>query len=438
MRSASLTPASACAFWLASAIPSAATISFPVTIIDPDNTYLSYHDDLRAAIQGAGAAWAEHLEESENITLEVQVNLGLNISTAAGSSGTSVFVHNDGVRDIWEQGAAAEVRTGIDPNGSEPDIEFDVGANYLTNELWFDPAPLLRTATVPGNKTDAVSVFIHEFGHAFAFNGWINWATGERPATYQSTFDELTTSAIESYRFNGPRSTHLYGDAIPLTTGNIYHLANRAGQPGHDLILDVMNGVVSLRGVRDEVSGYALAIAEDINVPIGVTWDHFSKIPFKQSSAIKTLSPHLDEDGDLASNYSEFVYGTDPFSRDSVSLPAYTFSEDQSGVEATMNFPLIRSVRGISIQPETSVTLNGPFSPQGSPFLPQDANAALQLATFTSGQLNDPKWFARINVASSPAARSNELIQNEKAPQKLITGPKPIRRECLHCLREHR
>lgn len=421
-----------------SGTPSAATISFPVTIIDPNNAYLSYHDDLRAAIQGAGAAWAEHLEEEGNISLEVQVTLGLDISTAAGSSGTSVFVRNDGVRDIWEQGAAAEVRTGIDPNGSEPDIEFDVGANYLTNELWFDPAPLTRTASVPGNKTDAVSVFIHEFGHAFAFNGWINWATGERPATYQSTFDELTTSAIESYRFNGPRSNHLYGSAIPLTTGNIYHFANRAGQPGHDLILDVMNGVVSLRGVRDEVSGYALAIAEDINVPIGVTWDHFSNLAFKQSSSIKTLSPHLDEDGDLASNFTEFVYGTDPFSRDSVNLPAYTFSKNQSGVEATMIFPLIRSVRGVAIQPETSVTLNGPFSPQGSPFLPQDANAALQLATFTSGQLNDPKWFSRINAASSPAARSNELIQNEKAPQKLITGPKPIRRECLHCLREHR
>ncbi|MEJ6643979.1 MAG: hypothetical protein QNL33_12055, partial [Akkermansiaceae bacterium] len=84
-----------------------------------------------------------------------------------------------------------------------------------------------------------------------------------------------------------------------------------------------------------------------------------------------------------------------------------------------MIFPLIRSVRGVGIQPETSITLNGPFSPQGSPFLPQDANAALQLATFTSGQLNDPKWFWHINVASSPAARSNERIQNEKAPQKL-------------------
>ena len=161
----------------------------------------------------------------------------------------------------------------------------------------------------------------------------------------------------------------------------------------------------SIPTARNRISSsMSVPTAEDINLPIGVPWDHFSNLAFKQSSSIKTLSPHLDEDGDLASNFTEFVYGTDPFSRDSVSLPAYTFSKNQSGVEATMIFPLIRSVRGVGIQPETSITLNGPFSPQGSPFLPQDANAALQLATFTSGQLNDPKWFWHINVASSPAA----------------------------------
>ena len=129
MRSSLLRPAVSCAIWMISGTPSTATISFPVTIIDPDKAYLSYHEDLGIAIQGAGAAWAEHLEEEGNITLEVQVSLDLDISTAARSSGTSVFVRNDGVRDIWEQGAAAEIRTGIDPNGAEPDIEFDVSAN---------------------------------------------------------------------------------------------------------------------------------------------------------------------------------------------------------------------------------------------------------------------------------------------------------------------
>ncbi len=41
---------------------------------------------------------------------------------------TSGFVRNDGTCDIFEQGAAYEIRTGIDPNGATPDVRIRVGA----------------------------------------------------------------------------------------------------------------------------------------------------------------------------------------------------------------------------------------------------------------------------------------------------------------------
>ena len=55
---------------------------------------------LPRVIQGAGAAWAAHLEENGNITLEVQVTLGLNISTAAGSSVSTMPSRNG----VWSRG----------------------------------------------------------------------------------------------------------------------------------------------------------------------------------------------------------------------------------------------------------------------------------------------------------------------------------------------
>lgn len=428
--------------WLTGASQLVANISFPVTIVDPGNTYATYHKDVIAAVQGAGAAWDLVLEEPRDVSIEVQVNLGLNIATATGGSATSVFVSNDGVRNVWEQGAAAEVRSGIDPNGVEPDVIFDIGANYLTDELWFDPEPIERSVPVPLSRTDAVSVFIHEFGHAFAFNGWINWATGERPEGFHSTFDALTTSPVSSYRFNGERSKHLYREPIPLTSGNIYHFANGEGEPGHDLVLDVMNGVASLRGTRGGISGYMLAVAEDIGLPIGVDWECFSRLAFKQWGSVKILVPDENDDGDASTNFQEFVQGTDPLDPSSVHPPTFSLTREDLGFRATINFPLIRSLRNIEIQPESSLNLEGSFIPQGSAFRPESADSPIQFADYTAHQLNDPTWFVRVRAKTvvstaeqedTPAPRS---VRRKVTP--IITGPPPVRRECLHCLRNAR
>ena len=55
--------------------------------------------------------------------------------------------------------------------------------------------PTRQSAAVPANRTDARSVFLHEFGHAFAFNGWRDGQTGALPGSYQSTFDCLVTTS---------------------------------------------------------------------------------------------------------------------------------------------------------------------------------------------------------------------------------------------------
>ncbi|MFM7714489.1 MAG: hypothetical protein ACKO7A_17815, partial [Microcystis sp.] len=226
-----------------------------------------YYAAIESSIQASGSFWDNYIG-GVNANLEVVVNFNNNIPTATGRSVTSSFVRNNGTFNIFEQGAAAEIKTGIDPNQNEPDIEINLSPNYLINTLWFDSNPFTREGIVPNNKIDAVSVFMHELGHAFAFNGWMNPTTGTMPGNYQSTFDEKTYFDGTNFFFTGSQAVSIYGSPVPLTYGNISHLGNNSPRPGSDLISDLMNGVVYYYGQKYYISPLDVAILADTGVPV--------------------------------------------------------------------------------------------------------------------------------------------------------------------------
>ena len=245
-----------------------ASISFQVSFDDPGAVYASFYDRITASVISAGTEWAGYLGSSYRAKLQVQLSFA-DIATASGASFTSSLSSVRGGISTYEQGAAYEMRTGIDPNGATPDIQITLGRNgYLQNELWFDPSNGKHSVPVPLNRTDARSVFLHEFGHAFAFNGWRDGSTGALPADYQSTFDALvTTRSVAGQNqlfFTGSTATSLYGGLVPLTFGNYGHVGT-----GADLIPgDLMNGVAFSRGTRYHVSPLDLAILRDTGFAI--------------------------------------------------------------------------------------------------------------------------------------------------------------------------
>ena len=237
-----------------------------VSIIDPTNSFQSYYAPIRSHAIASGQRWGSHFAGTTNLQLEVAFDNS--IPTANGGSVTSSFVANRGGFNIFEQGVAAEVRTGIDPNGASSDYRFTFGANYLRNELWFDTDPFSRSSVVPTDRTDAMSVFLHEFGHALAFNGWQNSIDGTYPGDFKSTFDERKTFDGTNFNFNGSNATGLYGTPVPITFGNSTHLGNSLPRPGADLIPDLMNGVVFFRGTRYDISPLDLAIVADTGLTV--------------------------------------------------------------------------------------------------------------------------------------------------------------------------
>ena len=266
----------ACAVGVASAAAADAG-RIQVVFADPGASYTAYYADLERLTVAAGHSWLQHLAVGAP-AVDLTVSIGFaSMATATGRSATTGYVGSTASGStLWSQGAAHELLTGVDPNGSAPDIEFLIGIDgYLQSELWFDPDPLTRSAAVPSHQTDAMSVLMHEFGHALGFNGWLDTTSAAATGSYLSTFDAfvqpMATPLGTALFFTGPQAMTVYGGPVPLTLGNYTHLGNDIAGMGLDLVPDLMNGVVFYRGERGEISALNLAILSDTGLNMNVT-----------------------------------------------------------------------------------------------------------------------------------------------------------------------
>jgi hypothetical protein len=287
------------------ALPVRAQVAFPVTF-DPSAVVLSVEERMQIAghLQEAGRRWIEPLRLDGPRSLEIQVVVSDVTPRATGQSLVSVLVDSSGGRDTYEQGAAHELRTGADQNGTQPDIRITINPVYLRQELWFDPDPAARAEPVPMTRTDALSVLLHELGHALAYNGWAD-AQGTAPAQFWSTFDRWMLAGVPVL-FDGGAVQQQYGSRPELTSSNVHHWANAQtrvlkatrgppawanGAPQPDasceglipaappsgalrgysaggLMYELMNGVVFYRGTRYQVSALDRAALVDAGLPV--------------------------------------------------------------------------------------------------------------------------------------------------------------------------
>lgn len=262
------------AFLASLSVGARADIGWTVDFDDPGGTYSAYYDNIRSNMLAAGNIWGSYLAGSG--TIDIQVGFA-DIATANGASVTTGFSHMNGSTSVYNQGAAAEILTGVDPNGSGYDIRINIGSTYQSylgssylDNLWFDPHPMQRTDTLPDGRTDAMSTFLHEIGHGLAFNGWRNGTTGNLPGSYESTFDENVVVGSGGYLyFDGPNASAAYGGPVPLTRGNYGHYGNASPGPGSDLVgYSLMNGVSYYYGARWGISAVDLGFMKDVGFTV--------------------------------------------------------------------------------------------------------------------------------------------------------------------------
>ena len=237
-------------------------------------TYAQYLPLMKSNMIAAGEEWATHFVAARDVTITVQIDI-VDISTANGMSAASVEEEVVGSMSLYQMGATAEILTGVDPNGSDPDIEINFGITPLTGAdgypFWFEPDPTTRTSTMPSNSTDGYGTCLHELGHSFGFNGWRDWTTGKLPdpGNYESYYDYMSSTDGTDFFFDGTRAVANYGKKVPEPDGNISHIGNNVTpHPGFDLGDDLMRGTVTLLAHRYYIGDLDLAILADVGVPI--------------------------------------------------------------------------------------------------------------------------------------------------------------------------
>jgi hypothetical protein len=237
--------------------------SYTVTLNDPGHLF-SQDNSLLADVQEAAASWSQYLSGLGSIQIEIDVVSGT--TRANAKPGYSQPVGTDGGSTIYEAGSLYELTTGIDPNGSAPDIIINVDPSYLQSHFWLDPNPS-NPSPIPGNLADAVSVFRHEIGHGFGIYGFRDQGTGLLAPTAESTWDKLVQIQGDgSAWFIGANAEAVYGGPVPVTTvtntggEQYFHLGN-----GSDAVsTDLMNGVVTPVGKAVQISTLDVAIVRDL------------------------------------------------------------------------------------------------------------------------------------------------------------------------------
>ena len=233
--------------------------------------FSSYYSSISNDLVLAAAKWEKLFVGANPSTLNVDVIFDNSPTANAGSLFTTTL-YNVGPISVFRQGAVDTVLSGTHNPSGPYDAAIHIGSSYLTNELWFDPNPA-NIDTVPIDKTDAESIFTHEFGHIFGFNGNRDQSTGTLLSNSESTFDSLVSVVNNSPYFTGSYAESVYGGPIPLTVGNMYHVGNPSG-PGADLETypgDLMNGNVVFTGTRYAISALDAAIAEDVGLVVPVS-----------------------------------------------------------------------------------------------------------------------------------------------------------------------
>src|SRR5690606_8901299 len=124
-------------------------------------------------VQAAANYWDRYIDTSlANIQIQVNfVDLG---DTTLAQAGTDYyFSHTQGGLDFWDPMTITEITTGVDLNGSSPDIDIDINSlSVNSNEFYL--GPLVDGVSPSGNGYDLWTVLVHEIAHGLGLLSFLD------------------------------------------------------------------------------------------------------------------------------------------------------------------------------------------------------------------------------------------------------------------------
>jgi len=229
---------------------------FVVTIVG-GNGGLSQNlvNAARDVTQAAADFWARYIDFS-GVTIEIALdfqNLGAGILAQAGPTFFSDGDTFNGLT-LFEAGPLREIRTGIDPDGADPDIEITLNSVFLADGTFFlGDFSNGAFPAVPAGRDDLFDTQLHEIGHGLGFLSFIADMDGTA-----SDIDVFITQTGGNFFFTGPNAVAEFGGNVPLDI-----------EPSH---LNSSTGLLlapsSASGTRLLLSPLEIAIFDDFGLPI--------------------------------------------------------------------------------------------------------------------------------------------------------------------------
>ena len=252
--------------------------------------------EIKSNLIASAREWTKHVD-AKPCRIDIVFRIDAAVNAGRGSGRSFVTARLDQMKHdrrlVSEQGWASELRTGLDPNADEPDVEIVFHPKYVRT-IWWDPQPEKREAPVPSNKLDSMSVLLHEMGHALAFNGWMDPRTGQLPGEFISSYDRNVNFDGKEFTFVGPETVKLWGRPVALARNvtNYHHVGDRPlDERDAELKADLMNGIMFEHGKRYSITLLDLAILYDCGIPLKPAKDTRAKPARPSAPGSETSKP---------------------------------------------------------------------------------------------------------------------------------------------------
>ncbi len=224
-------------------------------------------DLLTGLANEAFRLWGNALAGNANVSVRIEILDSIPSGRADATWGNGTTVGTVGGYGLAVGAPAYELMTGTNVSGSGSDIVIRFQADYLLSELFLDPTPQTRN-DIPIDRTDGLSVLLHEIGHALGFTGYWNEATNTFASNFNTPYDQRLVITNGNASFDGPNVRAVYGSNVVLTDENYTHYGNTNAYPGTstDPLTGLMNGVVFYRGWGYTIGDLDLAFLADMGL----------------------------------------------------------------------------------------------------------------------------------------------------------------------------